>query len=112
MGRSCFSGAADSGVLNGWAAEVEVAAGTSFGLGFVAVVVLAVTACAGFVGEVEKDRGLRSKGVRLARRCRHRWQIISTGWTDAGARSDEVRSAKEMGESRSSRPNRGKLAVT
>ena len=44
-------------MLNGCAADVEVAAGTSFGLGFVAVVVLAVTACAGFAGEVEKDRG-------------------------------------------------------
>lgn len=45
-----------SGVLNGCAAEVEIAAGWPSGRAFVAVVVCVVTACAGRVAVREKER--------------------------------------------------------
>ena len=46
IGRSRLSGEGVKGVLKGCAADVDVAAGRSFGRGFVAVVVCAVTAWA------------------------------------------------------------------
>lgn len=65
-----------SGVLKGCAADVEVAAGLSFGRGFVAVVVWAVTACARFDVVWEKARQVMWEVLRRARRWAHCRQII------------------------------------
>lgn len=80
IGRFSRSGEDVNGVLKGCAAEVEVAAGLSFGLEFVAVVVCAVTACAR--READEDIARRENGVALplARRFRHLRQIIVRVW--------------------------------
>lgn len=61
----------------GCAADVDVAAGVSLGRGLVAVVVLAVTACAAVLVDWLKDRDVVAVTLRRAvSRSRQRRQII------------------------------------
>ena len=68
----------------GWAAEVDVAAGASWGRGLVAVLVLADTSCAASDVDCVKGRELERVALRRAlRRRRQRRQII-VGEDDVG----------------------------
>ena len=76
IGSPCFEGFGDSGVLNGCAADVDVAAGCPEGRGLVAVVVCAVTGVDRMACDCEKARDVVEEALRRASRCMHCRQIM------------------------------------
>lgn len=73
----------------GWAADVDVAAGVSFGRGLVAVDVLAVTTCAGCADDWVRGREVGGVPLRRAERRRRQRRQIIVG-VDVLGRKDEV----------------------